>query len=244
MIGELYRAVLYEPLFNLLVFLYNTIAIQDLGFAIIFLTILIRLLLFPLFQKSARHQAVMQRLQPKLKKVQEDHKHDKEKQAQAMMAVYREHDINPFSGFGLLLIQLPVLITLYHIFQDSLRPEFLKGLYSFVEAPQSIEPYFLGLIHLGSPSILMVGLAALAQYFQAHLALPPTEKGKELSSAEKTARKMVFIAPLITLVFFYALPAAISLYWLVTSLFSVSQQIFINRPLAHGTVGTVHKTTH
>jgi YidC/Oxa1 family membrane protein insertase len=244
MIGELYKTVLYEPLLNLLIFLYDTIAVQDLGLAIIFVTILIRILLFPLFQKSARHQAVMQRLQPKLKKVQEDHKHDKERQAQAMMAVYREHDINPFSGFGLLLIQLPVLITLYHIFQDSLQPGFLVGLYAFVQTPQSIEPYLLGLIHLGRPSILMVGLAALAQYFQAHLALPPTEKGKELSNAEKTARKMVFIAPIITLVFFYALPAAISLYWLVASFFSVIQQIFINRQLAHGTVGTVHTTTH
>ena len=238
-----YDAIFYQPLLNALIFFYNTVAFQDLGLAIIFLTVLVRLVLFPVFQKSVRHQAVMQRLQPKLKKAQEEHKHDREKQTQAMMALYREHRVNPFSGFFLLLIQLPILIAVYYIFLNSLKPDFLVGLYSFVGAPPTISHFFLGLIDLGRPSILMVGLAAIAQYFQGKLALPKPEKGQEPTQAEQIGRRMVFIGPLITLGIFYNLPAAVSLYWIVTSAFSVLQQIIVNRQLAHGELGTTHETT-
>lgn len=240
---QIYEAVLYQPLLNALIVLYQTVAFNDLGVAIIMLTILIRLVLFPVFQKSARHQAIMQKLQPKLKEIQETHRKDKEKQANAMMGLYREHGINPFSGFLLLLVQLPVLIALYHIFLSSLAPGFLTGLYGFVEAPAAIKTSFLGLIDLGKPSILMVGLAAIAQYFQGRLAVLAPEKGREPTQAEKIGRWMTVVGPLITLLIFYRLPAAVSLYWVVTSVFSIGQQSIINRTIAHGKLGTVRKTS-
>jgi YidC/Oxa1 family membrane protein insertase len=233
----LYNIILYRPLLNALIFFYNTVALQDLGLSIIFLTILIRLILFPIFQKSTRHQMIMQRLQPKLKKIQEDHKNDREKQTQAMMALYKEHQVNPFSGFLLLLVQLPILIALYQIFIRSLRPDFLVGLYPFVSAPALINSTLFGLINLGQRSILMVGLAALAQYFQAKLSLPKIPPGQAPTAAEKMGRNMVFMGPILTLAIFYNLPAAISLYWFVASLFSVFQQAIINKQIAHGKVG-------
>ena len=79
----------------------------------------------------------------------------------------------------------------------------------------------------------MVGLAALAQYFQAYLALPRLQPGKEPAPAERMARQMVFLAPGITFFIFYNLPSAVSLYWLVATLFSVVQQIIINRTHWH-----------
>jgi YidC/Oxa1 family membrane protein insertase len=240
----IYNLIFYQPLLNALIFLYQTIAFKDLGVAIVLLTLLIRIILFPIFHKSVRHQTVMQKLQPRLKKIQEENRHNKEKQVQEMMAVYREHRVNPFSGFLLLLVQLPFLIALYQIFFNSLKPEFLADLYSFVSRPAAVGHSFLGLIDLGSPSILMVGLAAIAQYFQGKLALPKTEKGQELGQAERMGRQMVFIGPLLTLVIFYSLPAAISLYWTATSLFSIFQQLIINKQLAHGKLGKFGETNH
>jgi len=239
----IYHLILYRPLLNILIFFYNTIAFQDLGLAIIFLTLLIRLILFPIFQKSTRQQLVMQRLQPKIKQVQDNHRGDREKQTQAIMALYKEHGVNPFSGFLLLLIQLPILIALYQIFLKSLNSGFLEGLYGFLRVPEFINPTLLGLINLKERSILIVGLAALAQYFQGLLALPKIAADQKPAPAEKLSRQMVFVGPLITVAIFYNLPAAIGLYWVVSSLFSIFQQLLINRQTktTNGKLGTFSK---
>jgi YidC/Oxa1 family membrane protein insertase len=238
-ITQFFHTILYQPLVNALIFLYNTVALQDLGLAIIFLTILIRFILFPLFHKSARQQTMMQKLQPQLKAIQAEHKKDRVKQTEAMMALYRENHVNPFSGILFLLIQIPVLIALYHIFLSSLTTEaFSASLYSFVSVPTNFDTSFLGLINLDSRSILMVAAAAAAQFFQGRLAIPKRADPKApLTTQEQMARNMMYIGPVLTIVIFYRFPAAISLYWLVSSLFSVAQQIVINRDIAkHGTL--------
>jgi YidC/Oxa1 family membrane protein insertase len=223
----MYSALIYNPLLNLLVSLYNTIAFQDLGLAIIFLTILIRLILYPLFKKNAEYQRVMRVLQPKLKQAQETHKADPSRQTQEIMKLYKEHKLNPFSGFLYLLIQIPVLFGLYRIFLNIFKPNFFNGLYSFVQHPASLNPVFLGLINLGKSSIILVVLAAIAQYFQARLMLPKTIDPK--NPAERMARQMMFLGPILTLAIFYSLPAAVALYWLVASLFSIVQEMILNR---------------
>ncbi|MBM3256876.1 MAG: YidC/Oxa1 family membrane protein insertase [Candidatus Liptonbacteria bacterium] len=228
----LYNTFLYHPFLNALVLLYNTVAFQDLGIAIIFLTILIRVVLFPLFQKSVRHQAVMQRLQPEIKKIQVKYPKDREQQAKEMLALYKSHQLNPFSGFFLLLIQLPVLIALYQVFVSISDPQTLAhGIYPFVQIPAELKATFLGLINLKAQSIFMVGLAAFAQYLQGRAALPPHAPGDSLSDAERMGRNMVYIAPILTLLIFWSFPAAVSLYWLVSSMVSIGQQVIVNREL-------------
>src|SRR3989338_3426985 len=128
----LFNTILYQPLFNALVFLYKYVAFEDLGVAIILLTLVIRLVLYPLFYKSFKNQTLMQRLQGQIRKIQHDHKDNKEKQAQALMALYREHKVNPFSGLIMIIIQLPVLITLYQLFLNGFTPESMSNLYSFL----------------------------------------------------------------------------------------------------------------
>lgn len=235
----LYDTILYYPLLNTLVFFYNTIAFEDFGLAIIFLTILTRIILFPIFHKSARHQTVMQSIQPKIQKVQKEQK-DKTKQAEEIMKVYKEHNINPFSGFLFLLVQMPILIALYQIFLSSSGPNFFDGLYGFVVKPEAFQPVFAGLINLSERSILIVGLAALAQYIQAKLALVKKNESEDASQAEKMGRKMVYVGPIITLVIFYNFPAAVSLYWATSSVFGIFQQVIINKQLIKdGKLGTV-----
>jgi len=224
----IYHAIITQPLLNILIFFYNTIAFRDLGASIILLTIFVRLILFPVFKKSAEYQLAMQVIQPKLKAVQEKHKEDKTKQTEAMLALYREHKLNPFSGFLFLLIQLPILIGLYRIFLFHLKPGGFNDLYSFIAAPASLNTTLLGLINLNEKSIILVIVAAALQYVQARISIRKN-KGGTMSDAEKTSRYMAFVAPVLTLVIFANLPAAVSLYWSVASAFSIVQQVFINK---------------
>jgi YidC/Oxa1 family membrane protein insertase len=228
----LYQVIFYRPILNILVYFYETIAGHDFGIAIIMATLLIRLVLYPLFHKSAKHQMALQRLQPKIKKIQELHKNDKQKQTEALMALYKEHGVNPFLSIILLVVQLPILIALYRIILSGLGPGGIgSGLYSFVPAPAAINALFLGVLNLKQRSVVLVVLAALAQYFQSRLAIYRSPDAGPLSPVERMARQMTFIGPLITLVIFYNLPAAVGLYWLISSLFSIIQQIIVNKNL-------------
>jgi YidC/Oxa1 family membrane protein insertase len=230
---SIWNTIIHDPLLNGLIFLYNTVAFHNLGIAIILLTTLIRFILYPIFRKSARHQRVMQELQPKLKKIQDDHKSDRVKQGEAMMALYKEHNINPMSGFLLLLVQLPILIALYSIFRN-LDPQSFTGLYSFVHAPETLNYVFGGLINLSERSIvggnlIVLILAAVAQFYQAKLTIPPKKEGDVPTQAEKLGQKMVLIGPVITVVVLWQMPTAVSLYWLTTSIFSIIQQVIVNK---------------
>ncbi|MBI2406333.1 MAG: membrane protein insertase YidC [Candidatus Harrisonbacteria bacterium] len=229
--SSLFHTFLYQPLFNTLVFFYNTIAFQDLGVAIILLTITIRFLLFPLFYKGFKNQTIMQKIQPELRKIQHEHKENKERQAQAMMDLYRQHNINPFSSFFLLFLQLPILIALYQVFLKGFADVALADLYGFVANPGHLNVLSLGLIDLGKRSILIVVLAAIAQYYQGRLSLPADRQGlpKQDGAANDVARKMVYVGPVLTVVVLTALPSAVGLYWLTASAFSLVQQIYINR---------------
>lgn len=238
--GYIYNLIFYQPVLNLLIYFYDTISFNDLGVAIIFVTIIIRLVLYPVFHRGAKQQMLVQRIQPKIKKIQELHKNDKEKQTQELMELYKEHGVNPFSSILLILIQLPIMLALYWVVNAALTPGEIAGLYSFIEAPQSINSLFIGLVDLTKPSLVLILLAAVAQYFQSRLAIYRDPKNNApLSPAEKMAHQMVFIGPIITIVIFYSLPAAVGLYWLVTSVFSVLQQIIINRHFKKGETAAV-----
>lgn len=229
--STLFNEILYRPLFNALIFLYQYVSFGDLGVAIILLTIIVRFILFPLFYKSFKNQTLLQKLQPEIQKIQHDHKDNREKQAQAMLELYRHHKVNPFSGFLLIFIQLPILIALYKVFLNGFAELDPASLYSFISVPVDINSSFLGLLDLGKRSIFIVVLAAVLQYVQGKLSLPKKKEGEEVSKAAQIGRQMVFIGPILTIMVLTALPAAVGLYWLTTSAFSIVQQIIINRKI-------------
>lgn len=235
----IFHTILYQPLFNALIFLYNTVAFKDFGVAIILLTIIVRIILYPLFYKSFRNQTIMQKIQPEIQRIQHDHKGDKEKQARLMMELWKTHKVNPLSGTLLLFLQIPVLIVLYKIFLSDFSPEILgANLYSFITSPGSINPVFLGLINLKSRSIVIVVLSAILQYIQGKLSLAKNAGGN--SKASKIGAQMVYIGPVLTFLVLTSLPAAVGIYWLTTSAFSIFQQFLINKSLAkeniHGVI--------
>jgi len=219
----LFNKIFYQPLFSLLVYIYNSVAFHDFGLAIIILTIIVRVILYPVFHKGAKDQAIMQRLAPKLNEIKKKHKNDKEKLATETMRLYKEHKVNPFSQFALLiLVQLPILIALFQIFSQSIK------------TIPNLNPQFLNLVNLANPSIILVLLAALSQYLQAKLTILP-QTNQNLSKEEKLAKQMsamtLYFMPVLTVVILYKLPSAIALYWLTTTVFSVIQQVIINKSL-------------
>jgi YidC/Oxa1 family membrane protein insertase len=174
----------------------------------------------------------LQRLQPKIKEIQELHKNDKQKQTEALMALYKEHGVNPFLSLILIVVQLPILLALYRIILSGLGASGISsGLYSFISAPNAINPLFLGFFNLAQRSIVLVLIVAIAQYFQSRLAIYQSPNAGPLSPAERMARQMAFIGPIITVVIFYNLPAGVGLYWLISSIFSIIQQLIVNRHL-------------
>jgi YidC/Oxa1 family membrane protein insertase len=234
MIGNLFFKILYQPLFNALIYLYQNFSFWDLGVAIILLTLVIRIILFPLFYKGAKDQSIMQRLAPKIKEIQTSHKDNKEMQAQALLALYKEHKVNPFSGFLLLLVQLPILWALYRVFLNEFSPDSFSALYSFILAPESINRNFLGMFDLASRSAVIALIASLFQYLQGKISLIKSSKPlAEQSPMERMGRQMMFMGPVMTfaVLYFFNLPSAVGIYWMTTAAFSLIQQVVINKKL-------------
>jgi YidC/Oxa1 family membrane protein insertase len=228
-LSTIYSEAVYRPLLNLLVFFYNVIPGHDVGVVIIVVTALIRLALAPSFHKSLKSQKVMNDLQPKLNDMRERLKHDKEAQAKAMMDLYKEHNINPLSSCLPLLIQLPILIGLYQVFNNALGGNGLSGLYSFVQAPaMGIDPNFLGLINLSKPSWVFGVVAGLTQFWQSKLMMPKATAGQD-ATAKIMAMQTTYVLPLVSVFISLSLPAGLPLYWIVTTLFAVAQQYYIIR---------------
>lgn len=232
--ANLFNVVIHNPLFNVLVIFYDSVAWQDLGLAIIFLTILIRLLLFPIFHESLRQQKIQQSLQPHIKKIQEKHRDNKEAQTKAILGLYSEHKANPVLPLILILIQLPVLFALFNIFNIGITEASLNSLYTFVPRPETINHTLFNFLDLTKASFYVTGLAAIAQYLQSKLAIARQKPGETQTDAERIGRSLIYIAPLITILVLWSLPAAIGLYWITTTIFSAVQQIIINKAFQHG----------
>ena len=241
---DVFNTILYRPLFNALVIIYQLIPGHDFGLAVILLTILTRLIIYPLMAQSLRSQKVLTKLQPKIRELQVKHKNDKEKQAKELISLYQKEKINPLGGFLPLLIQFPILIALYQVFWKGLRPEEMANLYSFVSQPKIIDPIFFGLINLAKSSLILALIAAIFQFFQTKMLtiyqpvglVKTPEKTDQMTSFSNLFQKqMLYFFPIFTVFILWKLPAAIAIYWITTSLFSLVQQYFFFKPRSEKT---------
>ncbi len=215
------------PIFlNVLVLFYNFI--PDIGVVIILLTVVIRLILLPSFHKSLKSQAAMTALQPKMNELREKHKDDKQAQAKAMMDLYKEHKVSPFSSCLPMLVQLPILISLYFVFTKALTGN-LEGLYAFVHRPEHLSPMFLGFMDLSKPSHILAILAGLSQFWQSKLMTPTTQGTTQDSTQKIMSAQMTYMLPVVSVVIAWNFPAGLPLYWVVSTLFGIGQQYYINR---------------
>jgi YidC/Oxa1 family membrane protein insertase len=232
MISNIFNLILYQPLFNALIFLYIYLPGHDFGVAIIILTLAIRFALYPLMAQSIRSQKILSELQPKIQEIQKKYQNDKQQQAKATMELYQQEKFNPFGGCLPLLVQLPILLALYRVFWHGFQPERLSSLYNFMPNPGTINPMFLGLINLSQPSIILAVLAGIAQFIQSKMTLPQAKsqnssKDQMAQVSNMMQKQMIYFLPLFTVFILWKMPSAVGVYWLATTLFSIVQQYLI-----------------
>ncbi len=223
---KIFDLILYQPLFNFLVLLYNYLPGHDFGVAIIILTLIIRLILYPSSVKSIKTQKILQEIQPKIQEIQKKYKDDKEKQVKETMEIYKQAKVNPFGGLLSTFIQLPLLIALYRVFWRGFQPGELANLYVFIPNPGLINASFLGIIDLSKPNIVLAILAGILQFIQTRNMLPRAKMTADKSSvfAKTIQKQMVYFFPFLTVIILLGLPSALGLYWIAGSLFLIVEQ--------------------
>lgn len=218
-----------------MVFLLNFTPYGDVGLAIVAFTILVKFAILPLSRKAIRAQVKIKELEPKINEAKKTHENNKQLQAERIMAIYKENNVNPFSGFLLILIQLPIIFALYFIFLKGGLPGIDTALlYQFVNVPDNINVNFLGLIDISGKSLFLAAATGLSQFFQIRFSIP--EMGKRPDNAsfmDDLGRsmhiQMKYVMPAVIAVFAYNLSAFVALYWTTSNLFAIIQEIVVRR---------------
>ncbi len=227
------KTIIYEPLYNALILILN-IPYLDAGLAAIILTILVKIILFPVSKKATITQVKMRAVGNELKEIKEKYP-DKETQALKVMEFYRKHKLNPFGSILGIIIQIPIVYSLYHIFLYSGLPTVdLEMLYSFIPAP-TISMNFLGLIDISKKSIILALLASISSFFQMHLANKdegPAEQNQSQDLSKMVMKQMKYTFPVIVLLISWKISGVVALYWFVSNIAGIVQDKIIKRKLA------------
>jgi len=244
---ELYNVVLYEPIFNAMIWLYHVLPGHDLGVAIIVLTVAIKVILFWPALSALKAQKKLQDTQPMVEELRRKYKDNKEELGKQLMEFYKNNKVNPFSSCLPILIQLPILIALYRAFFQGLQVDpathllnatQAQHLYGFLQAIYTTTPIdtsMFGFIDLAAThNIILAALAGVAAFFQAKTmqakrAAIRTAGSKDEDMAATVNKQMMYLIPVLTIVFGYQFPAGVTIYWLVSTLFSLGQQLYFFR---------------
>ncbi|MFA6537179.1 MAG: YidC/Oxa1 family membrane protein insertase [Patescibacteria group bacterium] len=229
---SLFNTILYQPIYNLLIGAYNIIPGQDIGLAIIFITIVVKIVLLPFSKSALKSQKVMQDLQPKLDELKAKCGNDKEMLAKETMKLYKENKVNPLSSCLPLLIQLPILIAVYRAFQVGLTSEHFDLLYPFVQNPGHINSIAFGFLDMAKASFPLAILSGLAQYVQTEMLMAKKPKAKDKGAKDEAMlasmnKSMQYFMPFMTIIIGMSLPAGLTFYWFLTTVLTVLQQKFI-----------------
>ncbi len=238
---EIFDLVLYQPLLNILIFLYNFLPLHDLGISVIVLTLLIRAILSPLSISAFKTQKALAEIQPKIKEIKEKYKGNVQKQNQEVFKIYKEHRANPFSGCLPILIQLPIFIALFQILRGFNDPsQLFSDLYSFVRNPGELNTSFLGVMDLAQENKIAAVLAGAFQFIQSKMVSSLTnqkgsasKKGQADQMSQIMAKQMTYMMPFFIVFIYWKLPSVLSLYWIIFTLFSIGEQYYINKKMKH-----------
>lgn len=253
--------IFFDPLLNTLIFLYRSLGL-NMGLAIIALTLVFRLAIFPLNLRSLISQRRIQHLKPHLDALKDKHAQDKGALAQAQMDLYKTEGVNPAGGCVYLLIQLPFLFAMYRVLDFVVKLNHIGDLNSHLYTPwlhlASLGDLHLlfGWVNLGKPDPLHILpiLAGVTQFAVSKMTLPVAKaKEKAQDKQEKVSMEeslmaaqgqMVYLFPVMTTVITWGFPSGLALYWTVGNLFSIIQQFYVNRrhpAPTHTLEGTVQK---
>ena len=251
-----FNSLFVIPILNILVLFYSALVFIKLpyafGFSIIALTVLIRFLLQPFFNQQMQTARKMQDIKPEMDAIVKKYKGDKKALQQAQLKLYQQAGINPAAGCLFMVVQIPVFIALYQALllflkngnQAKVIAEINSVLYFPAIHISSIDPNFFGLNLAISPSTagnpvyyLVPAVTAILQYYQVKVSTPPQpatvtddKKGGTQADFQKAmTTQMKYVFPLLIAWFAYTLPAGLSLYWNVFSLFSIIQYRNLNK---------------
>ncbi len=232
MIIDIYNAIFYQPIFNLLIWFYNIIPGNEVIFSIILLTLVIKLILFPLTVKQIKSQKALQDLQPKMQELKKKYKDKPQEMTQKTMELYKQEKISPFSSCLPILVQLPFLIAVYQVFRKGLtNGQSYDILYNFVQAPQSLNPIAFNLVDLSSPNVFLAAAAGIAQYWVSKMLIskkqPNVNSAKDEKMTAMMNKQMTFFLPIFTVFIGLSLPSGLMIYWLTTTLLTGLQQIYL-----------------
>jgi YidC/Oxa1 family membrane protein insertase len=195
--------------------------IPNYGIAIILLTILVRLVFWPLTHKSTVGMKKMQELQPKLKEIQAKFKDNPQRLQQETWGLYRSAKVNPMSSCLPMLVQIPVFIALFNVLRSAVELRYAPFLWiADLSEPEGL---FAAYLPFGGLNILPI-LMAVSTGLQS--AFTPSTGDKQQQ------RMMMIFMPIMMLVMFYSFPSALSLYWFLSNLFSIAQMWIIRRQAA------------
>jgi YidC/Oxa1 family membrane protein insertase len=195
-----------KPVFTLLMMIHDYIG--NWGWSIVILTILIRLVLYPLTYKGMVSMQKLKDLAPKIKDLQEKHKNNPQKASAAMMELYKKHGANPMGGCLPLLLQIPVFFAIYRVLLNAIELKQAEWILWITDLAV-MDPYFV-------LPVLMGGSMYLQQVITPNTITDPMQQ------------KIFRFLPLIFIAFFATFPAGLTLYWFVNNLFSLAQQYYIN----------------
>lgn len=238
MLSAIFHAVVYDPLYNGLVLLVDAMPSYDMGLAVVALTIIVRFIFYPISRSAVTTQEAMKRIAPEVEALKEKYKDNREEQARAIFALYRENNIRPFSSILLMLVQIPILLGLYWVFAWGGFPEIDTSLlYSFVLPPDgAVDMDFLGVVPMNGHSIVLAVFAALTQLVYTRLSMGPraaTHKPMGSSFSGDMARsfdiQMRYVFPLLIGVISYTVVAAAPLYWVTSNMFLIVQELIAGK---------------
>jgi YidC/Oxa1 family membrane protein insertase len=236
MISTVFNAAIYNPLYNGLVYLVGIIPTHDIGIAVVILTIIVRIVVYPLSRRAVQAQLDMKKVAPEITKIRDKYKDDKQGESKAIFALYKERDIHPFASFLLILVQFPILIGLYWVFSRGGWPMIdVARLYSFVHVPSVVNMEFLGIQNMAGHSIVLAFLAALTQFLYTRLSMGPrgVKTATEASFSDDMAKSLDvqarFVLPAVIGVIAYVAVAAAPLYWVTSNTFMIAQEYLAGR---------------
>jgi len=202
-IFEFYNLIFYQPVLKALLFFYKNL--KDFGLAVIFLTILIRITLFPLDYKNKKEQEKFLKIKKEIEKIEK--KFNGERKNKEILALYQKEKINPFFNLLSFFVQFPILVALYQV---------------LLKAPNQLEPSFFGFLNLSKPNFFLVLIAIFLQWFYFKLGSKKTEKITSFQT-----QLTLFLVPF-TFLILIKLPSAISLYFVSSYLFLIFEKILFH----------------
>jgi YidC/Oxa1 family membrane protein insertase len=229
----MFNTFIFAPLYNLLVWLLSVVPGHYVWVAVALMTIIVKVVLVPLYKKQIKDQLVLAHISPKIKSLQEKYKEktpeNQQLMAKEVMDLYKDYKVNPLRTILILLIQLPVLFALYRIFLGGIDKH-LDLLYSFVTKPEFVNANFFG-IEMSARSLLLALVAGVTMFILNKFMFMHKDKNTEETDFQKSLNlQMQYVLPIVIGSVSYFTPAVIAIYIIVGNLFGIFQEYFIRRP--------------